>query len=160
MDQAHLNLIYTEKLMPKVLLGRMEFMLVVLILRVELESIQSLRTQNTGSVVSPAHTSWVLAELTIPVLPKVTAPILDAVVVGQPKMMVNVEMTKEEDMAPKMKTEPTESASAILINSEVLPEMSVDIKILTLELTASYWVETTEEVATVLKNFKRKMLAF
>jgi hypothetical protein len=47
-----------------------------------------------------------------------------------------------------------------VMNAEVLPEITVDIKILSLEVTASYWVEPMEEVATFLKNFKQKMLAF
>jgi hypothetical protein len=63
MEQANLNLVYKERLMPKVILGRMELMLVVLVQRVELESIQSLGTQNTGVVVLVTHTSLVVAEL-------------------------------------------------------------------------------------------------
>jgi hypothetical protein len=91
---------------------------------------------------------------------KDSAPILDTVMVGQAAMLVNMEVTKEVDMALKMKTELTDLATVMLINPEVLPEMSVDIKISSLEPTASYWVEPTKEVATVMKNFRQKMLAF
>lgn len=56
MEQELLDLIYMETLMPKLILRRMELMLVVLVLWVELESIESLGTPNTGAVVLLNHT--------------------------------------------------------------------------------------------------------
>ena len=85
--------------------------------------------------------------------------VLDVVVVGESAMLVNLEM-KEEDMASLLKAELKDSAAAIMINPEVSSKMSVDIKILSPELTALYWVEPTEEVVMLLKNLKPKVLAF
>jgi hypothetical protein len=84
----------------------------------------------------------------------------DVVVVEESAMLVNLEMMKEEDMAPLVKTELQDSAATITINPEISSEVSVDIKVLSPELTALCWMEPTEEVVTLLKNLKQKMLAF
>ena len=55
-EQELLDLIYKEKLMSKVVMGRMELMVLVLVLWVELESIESLGTPNTAAVVFLNHT--------------------------------------------------------------------------------------------------------
>ena len=55
-EQELLDLIYKEKLMSKVVMGRMELMVLVLVLWVELESIESLGTPNTAAVVLLNHT--------------------------------------------------------------------------------------------------------